>query len=138
MFFNTFCIAPCWLATALRKVEAGGNLTPDKRGKHQNRPRVISHSTKVSVRRHINQLAKVHSHYTRAKTKREYLENGLSISKLHKMYKEWAQGEGLTKFASKRQYRDVFNTEFNIVFSSLKKIFVPYARNGKNLPKKRD
>jgi len=46
--FNTYGIAPCWLATALRKVEAGGGETPDKSGEPQIWPRVVSTATTES------------------------------------------------------------------------------------------
>lgn len=70
---------------------------------------------------------RVPSHYNPQNSQREYLRDGLSISKMHKMYKEWwlskdkTDEENLIPIATERQYRDVFNTEFNIGFYKSKK-----------------
>ena len=73
-------------------------------------------------------MVRVHSHYTREKNKREYLEHGLSIRKLYKMYREWATGKDFNRAASMRQYRDVFNTEYNIGFFQAKERPVRFVR----------
>nr|CAH7712435.1 unnamed protein product [Callosobruchus chinensis] len=51
-----------------------------------------------------------------------YLEEGLSIQKMYRLYTEYySNGKNIEKLASSRQYRDIFNTEFNISFFKPKK-----------------
>ncbi|KAK4883904.1 hypothetical protein RN001_000175 [Aquatica leii] len=98
-----------------------GTVTPDKRGKHTNRPFVILDSVKQEVREHINLFPKVPSHYCREKTNKLYVEDGLTISKMYRLYTTWANEKQLISLATERQYRDIFNTEFNIGFFKPKK-----------------
>ncbi|KAE8742503.1 hypothetical protein FOCC_FOCC011969 [Frankliniella occidentalis] len=57
------------------------------------------------------------------RTKREYLEKGLSIAKMARLYQKWAEEKNLPRsaVASQRQYRDLLNTNFNIGFFKPKK-----------------
>ncbi|KAI4457868.1 dna-directed rna polymerases i ii and iii subunit rpabc2 [Holotrichia oblita] len=50
-----------------------------------------------------------------------YLEKGLSIQKMFKFYQEWADDKEIHITATERQYRDIFNLEFNIAFHKPKK-----------------
>ncbi|KAJ8931665.1 hypothetical protein NQ314_015381 [Rhamnusium bicolor] len=94
-------------------------VTPDKRGTHSNRPFQILLEVK-GIREHINLLPKIPSHYCRERTSKMYLEDGLNVSKMYRLYTDWAQQKNIT-IATERQYRDVLNSEFNIGFFKPKK-----------------
>ncbi|KAK3910886.1 Imidazolonepropionase [Frankliniella fusca] len=121
MFLNTLGVADNWIETSLRK-SGGGTLSPDKRGRHRNRPNEASLETVQSVRDHINLFPRIPSHYTRERSKREYLETEVnSIQRMYKLYLEWAKENNITKPASASKYRKIFNTEFNLGFFLPKK-----------------
>ena len=63
---------------------------------------------------------RVESHYLRKDTKREYLEQTLSISAMYRLYLIWAKKNG-KKTATFHHYSDVFKTQFNIGFFKPKK-----------------
>ncbi|KAK3916516.1 Endo-alpha-N-acetylgalactosaminidase [Frankliniella fusca] len=121
MFLDTLGIQDCWVETALKKRGDTG-LSPDKRGKHGNRPHRISEDILASVRRHINLFPRVPSHYTREKSKREYLEPHIkSVERMHRIYVIWAKRQNIEKIATLSTYRKVFNQEFNLGFFMPKK-----------------
>lgn len=70
---------------------------------------------KENVRRFIKNLRGSESHYNRAKSKRIYLQPGLSIRKLHTIYNKEASEELQMKCS---MFRKIFVTEFNIGFKS--------------------
>ena len=74
------------------KKKAGSNLTqivlPDYRGKHHNRPLALKEHEKEAIRDHIQSFPRMESHYCRECTERKYLEEGLSISLMYRMYQE--------------------------------------------------
>lgn len=74
-----------WIKTSLKKIDmsVNGSVTPDKRGIHTNRPFVISNDVKAKIREHINLCPRIPSHYTRARSNKMYLEEGLNISTLN-------------------------------------------------------
>ncbi|KAK3929732.1 Nuclear receptor coactivator 3 [Frankliniella fusca] len=86
MFIQTLGISDCWVETSLKKCQRGDGQSPDKRGKHKNRVNRVPEGTLASVRRHINMFARVPSHYTRERTKREYLEPHIkSVERMNRM-----------------------------------------------------
>ncbi|KAK3922225.1 Lysosomal acid lipase/cholesteryl ester hydrolase [Frankliniella fusca] len=124
-------IQDCWVETALKKRGDTG-LSPDKRGKHGNRPHRISEDILASVRRHINLFPRVPSHYTREKSKREYLEPHIkSVERMHRIYVIWAKRQNIEKIATLSTYRKVFNQEFNLGFFMPKKTNVKRAERRK-------
>ena len=90
----------------------------DVRGKHSRS--TVSSETYDLVKRHIESFPRVESHYCRASSSKEYLEKGLSLTKMYKMYVEWCGGIGNTP-ARKNTYRKVFTSEYNIGFFIPKK-----------------
>lgn len=48
--------------------------------------------------------------------KKEYFDESLSVTKMHVLYSGWAKNEPLVKARTPRQYRDIFDTEFNVNF----------------------
>ncbi|KAK3929722.1 Phosphoglycolate phosphatase [Frankliniella fusca] len=122
MFTNTLVIGDGVIVTAHNHCKKGSS-TPDKRGKYHNRPNKATEVQKSNIRAHINSFPRIPSHYVRAKCQREYLECGLSISKMAAEYKKWCD---LNKISikdrgSKHMYRKVLNAEFNIGFFVPKK-----------------
>lgn len=58
----------------------------DKRGRHAKSK--ISNDAKKFIRDHINSFQRMPSHYCRTKTKREYLNPNIFISRMFELYKE--------------------------------------------------
>lgn len=121
MFLNTLSIGNSRVVTVVKKLStASAKFSLDKRGKHLNRGNTIKQETIDSVITHINLFERKPAHYIRKDSKREYLEQGLNVTKMHKMYQEWVNPIDF-KRASLRQYRDIFQTKFNIGFFVPKK-----------------
>lgn len=126
MFMRTLDICDSWIETAFKKrnSEKGNTVSPDKRGGNRKGVPVVVTSAKIdSVREHVNLFPRIPSHYCRKRTRREYLEQRLSISKMSKLYVKWAADKKVPKnsIASQRQYRDIVNSNFNIGFYKPKK-----------------
>ncbi|KAB0803299.1 hypothetical protein PPYR_00269 [Photinus pyralis] len=121
MFLHTLGISERWVSTALSKVKDSGAVEEDNRGKHQSRPNKINEDVKEIVREHIKLFPVVPSHYTRKNTQKLYLEDGLNIQRMYRLYLEFAKTMDVTNVASSRQYRDIFNGEFNLSFFKPKK-----------------
>ncbi|KAJ1518929.1 hypothetical protein ONE63_011464 [Megalurothrips usitatus] len=113
MFLDTFDISVRVVKTAVSK------NSPDKRGVHQNRVR-LSPSLIDSVKTHIKSFPMVESHYCSVDLRKKYLDEYLSVAKMHRLYLMGRPTEG-AHTASLRQYRDIFNTYFDIGFFKPKK-----------------
>lgn len=70
---------------------------------------------KNSVRQYIGSLKAEESHYNRLKSKRLYLQSGISIRKLHEAYNNSASP---SLKVSATMFRNIFCGEFNIGFKS--------------------
>lgn len=117
MFLKTLDIVDSWIQTSLKNCNSGNGLSPDKRGSHKNRPRRTPEIVYDTVRTHINAFIKVPSHYTREKSKREYLEPQVkSVQNMYRLYKIWCSENNYIKIASESIYRRTFNREFNLGF----------------------
>lgn len=121
MFLNTLGISETWVTTALSKIRGLTTLLADQRGKHNNRPERIKEVIKDSVRNHIIMFPVVPSHYVRKDSKKMYLEEGLNIKKMYRLYTDYCTDAQIIERATIRQYRDIFNEEFNISFFKPKK-----------------
>lgn len=133
MFLNTLGICDSWVETAVKKHLLSVNNSPtspsknpmrDGRGTHDNRPIRTTEEAVNYVIEHINSFPRVPSHYCRRTSKREYLEHTLSVAKMFDKYLEWVknikklEGKQIVKI---RQYRQIFNTKFNIGFHKPRK-----------------
>ena len=103
------------------KLTTGIFVASDQRGKHKSRPHAISEGTKQKIREHINTFPRRKSHYSRSDNrKREYLNEGLSISRMHKLYVEkyepHVKETGAKPEVKEWLYRKIFNEEFNLSF----------------------
>lgn len=113
MFLETFDISLRVVRTAITK------QSPDKRGRHANH-RKLSSPLVDGIKQHIKRFPMVESHYCRADTAKQYLDEHLSVAKMYRLYLlERDITDPAT--ATLRQYRDVFNTFFNISFFKPKK-----------------
>lgn len=114
MFLATFSISATVVRNALTK------NSPDKRGKHtQNRKR-MSTVLIYEVKSHIKSFPIVPSHYCRADSSRKYLDEHLSVSQMFRLY-IGSRNINDKDTASVRQYRDIFNSCFNLSFFKPKK-----------------
>lgn len=86
MFLNTLGISETFVTTALSKIGTGGIVDMDRRGKHNVRPNKKSEAAMQNIRTHINLFPAVPSHYTRKNSKRKFLEEGLNIAKMCRLY----------------------------------------------------
>ncbi|XP_034238082.1 uncharacterized protein LOC117643346 [Thrips palmi] len=125
MFMCTLDIWDGWIDSAYSHVnpQKGKVATPDKRGRHANHPKVITPEKIKTVTEHVAEFPRVPSHYCRASTKREYLQRGLSLRKMAKLYQSWAESKNLphASRATIRQYIDIVNLHFNLGFFKPKK-----------------
>lgn len=113
MFLDTFDISATVVRTALTK------NSPDKRGKHTNGRRRLPLELIDSVKTHIKDFPLMESHYCRKDSRKMYLDEHLNVAKMHRMYLT-LRGL-LPNTANERQYRDIFNTCFNLSFFQPKK-----------------
>ncbi|CAH1982558.1 unnamed protein product [Acanthoscelides obtectus] len=86
MFLNKYGISEQWVTTALGKIGETGTLEEDRRGKHLTRPNKIDGGVLNRIREHIQLFPVVPSHYTRKKSTKMYLEDGINISIMHRLY----------------------------------------------------
>ena len=62
-------------------------LATDGRGKHNNRPHSVPDEAKCKMRERVMQFPRRKSHYSRTDNQKcEYLNEGLSISRMYNMY----------------------------------------------------
>ena len=87
----------------------------DDRGKHTNRPNKVSESSINIIKQHINSFPRIESHYCRKNSKKEYLSETLSISKMYNMYVKDCIKNGHC-YEKEGMYRKIFNTHFNLSF----------------------
>ncbi|XP_026288519.2 uncharacterized protein LOC113213616 [Frankliniella occidentalis] len=80
MFLHTLDISVTVVQSAMNK------NSPDKRGKHVLRRVRIAPALIQGVKDHIKSFPKTESHYCREGTKRQHLQENLSISKMYRMY----------------------------------------------------
>lgn len=72
---------------------------------------------KLNVKKFIERLRCVESHYCRGKSTRVYLHSDCSIHKLWKLYNEQSDVQLEVKY---EYFRDIFNTDYNISFKTPK------------------
>nr|CAI5842357.1 unnamed protein product [Callosobruchus analis] len=118
---NTLCINDRLIRTVLSKRDLNHPqfVQEDLRGKHRNHHK-LDEEIKDSIRRHIDSVPRIPSHYSRANTSREFIEGGLTVADLHRAY---------TKLRQKVQqpagnyvlYHKIFNEQYNISFFTPKK-----------------
>jgi len=96
-----------------------GTAAPYHRGNKING----SNPSKDYIRRHIESIPKVESHYCRRDTNKDYISGNLSIQILYEKYVDKCT-EMFVQPEKVHAYRYVFNNEYNIGFQNQRKIGV--------------
>ena len=109
-FLATLDISDKVVANASGSLTEAGFISPDQRGKHHNRSNKLPDAVRQSVHDHIASFPRVESHYLRRDTNREYLEEGLSLSTMYRMYEESCNQRDQQP-AKKWLYEHIFNKE---------------------------
>lgn len=107
------------IRTALSKRTDTGFVLGDNRGKHGKQP-TVDPEIEESVRKFIDAIPRIESHYLRAQTSREFIEGSKSLADIYRDYKEDRQNRNLP-FAHLTKFSRIFNEEYNISFFSPKK-----------------
>ncbi|CAG9827554.1 unnamed protein product [Diabrotica balteata] len=108
------------------KYQITGTPKSNVHGKHMKR--VTSGDQINKIKEHINSFPRMESHYCRANTSKEYLEQDLTLQKMFDLYKE-KHPDSEIKI---NVYRNVFNTSFNISFFKPKKDRCDFCEEIKN------
>ncbi|XP_060590180.1 uncharacterized protein LOC132745308 [Ruditapes philippinarum] len=95
-----------------------GNEFRDMRGKRTKRRK--SEDEINVIRKHIESFQRIPSHYCRSNSSKEYLEPGLNVNIMYKLYLEHCANI-LRKPLKRGMYREIFNKEYNIGFHIPKK-----------------
>ncbi|MCG8049000.1 MAG: hypothetical protein N0E48_25925 [Candidatus Thiodiazotropha endolucinida] len=103
----------------LSKKQHGTSGGSDQRGKHTPHNKTTEENISY-VKQHIASFPVVESHYQRKGTKRMFLEQGLSISKMFELYKTKCLEDDMSP-VSEMVYRKIFCTEYNLSFHKPKK-----------------
>ena len=116
-FHRTLSISTKMSRNALeRKTESGNFFGKDQRGSKSSINKTPD-STIYAIMDHIRSFPVIEPHYCRSKTKRKYLESGLSINKMHQLFQEKIDENDLAlKSVSQYLYRKNFCEKFNISF----------------------
>ena len=102
----------------LTKNKKTGTPQRYKRGKVPSR--AVSNYIKHSVRKHIQSIPRIDSHFCRKSTNKEYIQENLNMTILYEKYCGKCVSDNVIP-AKKSMYRSIFNTEFNIEVHRLKK-----------------
>ena len=103
-------ITDSWLTTVTNKVKAspsGSFLAKDNRGRHYNRPHRIPETISKYVYEHINMFPRVEGHYCRSNTQRQFLQPGLNLKIMYKLYLEFIEDKQVQP-VSEYYYRKKF------------------------------
>lgn len=130
MFVSTLDIGIRTVRTVITKLLTnGGKISRDKRGKNPTQSRL--HPLLISgVTNHIRRYPTVESRYCRSSTQRKYLDEKLTVARLHRTC--ISEKHLLPHTATLRQYRDIFNTKCNLAFFKPKKDQCPKCLQWKN------
>lgn len=102
-----------------RKHSPGGIVKLDLRGNHGNHKK-IDISIKNGIRKHIESVPTIESHYCRADTSKEYIDGEKSVAELHNDYVTDCK-ERQEPYGNYILYYRIFNSEYNISFFQPKK-----------------
>ncbi|KAL4148290.1 hypothetical protein QTP88_002566 [Uroleucon formosanum] len=89
----------------------------------------IKDTVKGYIIQHIESFPVVDSHYIRSESTRKYLENGLSISKMHRLYLEWIKEKPFT--STQDDYDNIINVTLRHV-EEKSRIQISYDKNLSN------
>ncbi|XP_030764271.1 uncharacterized protein LOC115888640 [Sitophilus oryzae] len=118
-FKNTLGINDRPIRTVIDKINSEGVVEPEMRGKHGKQTK-ISKDTITGIKKHIELVPRIESHYLRKQTTREFIDGGKNLMDLFRDYKEDCLKEGRQP-AQFHSYRKIFKTDYNISFFVPKK-----------------
>lgn len=118
-FKNTFDITERMIRTVIAKSDEKGFVDHDNRGKHTHHNQ-IDPELLEDIKKHINSIPRIESHYLRANTSREFIDGGKTITDLFRDF-EQAQLEKNKNAGNYSYYNYVFNNQFNLGFFQPKK-----------------
>lgn len=129
-FKSTLDVTNTTISTVIKKKSSVGVVSADNRGKHANHKK-LSSNLEQGVIDHINSFARIESHYCRADNQREFIDGGLNIASMYRLYLEEHEksGEPTVKLS---MYSHIFNTKFNIGFFRPKKDYCSFCDKYKN------
>jgi hypothetical protein len=98
-------------------INKSGSSEPktDKRGKHEPANKTTDEQKEVK-KQHIASFPRVLSHYCWSKRNRKYLEKGLSVAHIHRMFVDECKTNGMSPIPTLHMYTLVFMGEFNLGF----------------------
>jgi hypothetical protein len=121
-FQSLYQIGKKKVAVVQEKIKQGHCApSPDKRGRHDNRPHKIDDEVKAYIKAHISSFPAEESHYSRHKNPhKKYLSPLLTLAKMYKMYIEKCEEDGQAQKYKREMssYAKIFNTEFNLSFKT--------------------
>lgn len=91
----------------------------DLRGKHKNHI-TLDVNIKEGIRKHLQSIPKIESHYLRQNTTRDYIEGGKTIADLNRDYQDDCKREQ-RPYGNYVMYHKIFHEEFNISMFTPKK-----------------
>lgn len=106
------------IRTVILKKKETGVVEADLRG-HNPHPTLPS-EVKDGVRKHIESIPKIESHYLRAQTTRHYVDGSKTLADIWRDYKNNCIQAG-TQFVNLCMFSNIFNNEYNISFFTPKK-----------------
>lgn len=116
-FLNTLSISAKRIYYCFQNLADKSSEIPMPLRKGKSRSNFIEDGRVKEVRQHIRSFPTIDSHYCRASTSRQYLGADLSIRKMYALYLEQQPSQPV----SERFYRDQFNHNFNLSFSTPRK-----------------
>lgn len=117
---SIFQISKKKLVIIQRKLIAGEIApTPDKRGRHSNRPNATKEEAINEIIEHIASFPAESSHYSRNNNpNKKYLSPTLSVTQMHKLYLIQCAEKGLPNdyLVTYAVYSNIFSSKFNLSF----------------------
>ena len=129
-FLHTLAISDQMLLTTFQKLNENGHVQPERRSLPA--ARKLPSELRNHIRDHINKYPVVDSHYCRKSTQKKYLDPGLNLTEMYRMYCEECSASGRPA-AKKWAYDEVFHNEFNLGFHRPKKDQCDFCVKYKNL-----
>lgn len=121
IILNTISSGERIITTAWKKYDGDTIVDIDRRGLYEHNRRVLNDALVKSICDHVRSFSLVESHYIRQNSKKLYLEGVESVSRMYKLYCEWFDCNIYSNKATKRQYRDIVNANFNLGMHKPKK-----------------
>ena len=121
-FCHTLHIDKSVVLNTMKDIDSSGSYAGENKKKGKTPPNKTPEEKLKHVRSHIESFETVESHYTRANSKARYLQPGLSIAQMYRLYiNDYCEAHNITNPVSHKTYRSVFLTEYNIRFFKPKK-----------------